>query len=303
MSWAMNDDGTASDEFKDWGEITSSGLSAPANVAATDSLTDKVTITWNSVEGATYYRVFRGITTDTDDMTLLQDNIAVLTFDDTTANDTTVYYYAVKAFNATQTSGFSSVTDGKLASVSGPDDVDVSDAVVSTTVTVPAGANRMEVELWGGGGAGGGGVKPSPWGGYTVYPGGGGASGSYYHMTGIEVTAGEQFELQVGGSGERSQIVRDDNTSAYATPGGNGADATYTAIGTPGQPASSEGANDLATGSVEPDISVGNAGVDDTGGTSLDGTYGRGEGGDGSTTNGVRPAGVGGRIRVKFTTV
>jgi hypothetical protein len=86
-------------------------LPAPTSVQASDGVyTDKVRVTWNSVTGATYYKLYRG----TNSMGWL-DEWAVgnnLLRDDTTAIPGTQYYYWVKACNGIDCSNFSADDSG-----------------------------------------------------------------------------------------------------------------------------------------------------------------------------------------------
>lgn len=320
--WMMNDDQTPTRDYLDWaGAAGGTGLEAPSNVTATSNSTTKVTVGWGSVEGATAYRVFRGLTADTRLMQQIGDEITTTSFEDLGSAETgpdadVVYFYAVKAFNATLTSGFSGTASGKMVTSTAPEDdsgEDYSDEITPRTITVPAGKNRMAVELWGGGGQGGDGpgasydpVSPNP----TINPGGGGASGSYYHLTGIVVTAGETFVLTPGAPGAVSRITRNaDGTNAYANFGGPGGQGSYGLAppGTAGAPASSAGASSFSpNGVVAGDTTVGNAGDGASGGAAVldpDGNE-RGKGGDGSAVKfGTGSAGNGGRIRYRFTAV
>lgn len=318
--WMMNDDQTPTRDYLDWaGAAGGTGLDAPSNVAATSNSTTKVTVTWGSVEGATAYRVFRGLTSDTRLMQQIGDEITTTSFEDLGSAETgpdvdVAYFYAVKAFNATLTSGFSGTASGKMVSSTAPEDEvveDYSEAVLKT-ITVPADKDRMEIELWGGGGKGGDG----PEGSWTpvvppviLQPGGGGASGSYYHRTAIPVTAGETFNLVPGGPGEDTRIIRGtDGTFARATKGGDGGTGSYSVAdpGDPGAPASSAGSISFSpAGDAGVGTTVGNAGDGPLGGDAVVDVegYERGKGGDGATTAaGDGSLGSGGRIRVKFTT-
>jgi fibronectin type 3 domain-containing protein len=81
-------------------EITT--LSPPANVSASDTIVNKVQITWDAVSGASYYQVYRADA-------LLGSKTAVsgwqtgTSYDDTSITAGTTYYYWVKA--ATSSSG------------------------------------------------------------------------------------------------------------------------------------------------------------------------------------------------------
>ncbi|HOD15763.1 MAG TPA: hypothetical protein PK307_00160 [Spirochaetota bacterium] len=91
-------------------------LQAPENVTASNgSFTDKVTVTWDAVAGATYYQVFR---CDTEDGTYEQisGDETETTYDDTdiTLLPNVDYYYKVRALNAETESELSDFAAGKL---------------------------------------------------------------------------------------------------------------------------------------------------------------------------------------------
>lgn len=317
--WAQNADGTPTRDYLDWigsaGGSGGTGLEAPSNVTASSNLTTKVTVAWNSVETATEYQVFRGLTADTRLMTALGSATTAVTVDDTTGDADTTYYYAVKAYNATLISGFSGTAAGKKLSSTSPSADVTYDAMTSNaSLTVPAGKNRMEVELWGGGGKGGDGPDPTGQiigtGPLVVNAGGGGASGSYYHRTNIPVTAAETFSVVVGGSGQNTRLVRTvDGSEIYATHGGNGGVGSFGAgpVGAVGSPASAAGGITFSSpGDAGSGTTVGNAGTDGFGGEPVVDTagYEAGKGGDGATTSkGTGASGNGGRYRVRFYAV
>ncbi len=73
------------------------GLAAPGNVSAGDGASvDFVTVTWDAVEGASCYRVFRAESFD-GDSTPLTGWISATEFADSTAEPGTVYWYSVEA--------------------------------------------------------------------------------------------------------------------------------------------------------------------------------------------------------------
>ncbi len=94
-------------------------LSPPANVSASDgTYTDKVRITWNSVSGASYYRIYRNTSNYSSSATALSNWQSSTTYDDNSASPGQTYYYWVKA--ATSSSGanssdFSSYDTGWIA--------------------------------------------------------------------------------------------------------------------------------------------------------------------------------------------
>jgi hypothetical protein len=73
------------------------GASVPTNVAATDgTYTTKVRVSWDTVVGATSYKVYRA-DTESGDYTELDTGITDLYYDDSTVVPETVYWYKVKA--------------------------------------------------------------------------------------------------------------------------------------------------------------------------------------------------------------
>ncbi|MFA7407812.1 MAG: hypothetical protein WCY93_08375 [Anaerolineaceae bacterium] len=88
----------------------------PTGVAASDgTYTDKVRVTWNASNGATYYRVFRNTSNTHTGETVLVSNHPASPFDDTTATPGTSYYYWVKACNTVGCSDYSIVDTGYRA--------------------------------------------------------------------------------------------------------------------------------------------------------------------------------------------
>jgi hypothetical protein len=84
-------------------------------VSATDGeYTDRVRVTWNSVEGAATYQLIRNITSDVNGSINLVNWTTETSFDDNTAVPGTLYYYRVRGRNADGTlySQFSPATTG-----------------------------------------------------------------------------------------------------------------------------------------------------------------------------------------------
>jgi len=83
--------------------------SAPDAIATDGTYTDRVEISWNSVPGASYYRLYRGTSRYSIGATALSNWQTGLTFSDATAATGTIYYYWVKAANnssGTNSTGF-----------------------------------------------------------------------------------------------------------------------------------------------------------------------------------------------------
>jgi len=95
-------------------------LTPPTNVdASDDTYTDKIRITWNSVTGASYYRVYRA-TSAGGTKTALGSWTTNTTYDDTSAQTGTTYYYWVTAATSSDgacESDFSSYDTGTRQSL------------------------------------------------------------------------------------------------------------------------------------------------------------------------------------------
>jgi len=116
--------------------------SLPENILASDGdYSDKVRVTWNLAEHATYYQVFRDTAPFTTNAELVGDDITASLFDDTTLNGLesgTIYYYWIKACNISGCSDFSTPDagwihkDGLIA----PTNVQASDGLFSQQVRI-----------------------------------------------------------------------------------------------------------------------------------------------------------------------
>ena len=110
-------------------------IASPTNVHAADGVyTDKVTITWSSVANATGYQVWRNTSSDNGSALRLGVSTAPL-FDDSSASPGAVYYYWVRALNATRISVFSDGDSGYRA-LSPPTDVSASDGTFTEKIQV-----------------------------------------------------------------------------------------------------------------------------------------------------------------------
>ena len=86
-------------------------MAVPTGVSATDgTFADKVRVTWNSVSGATFYTVYRAISSGGAKTTL--GVASSPTFDDTTATAGVTFYYWVRATNIYGSSAFSAYNTG-----------------------------------------------------------------------------------------------------------------------------------------------------------------------------------------------
>ena len=92
------------------------GLEAPASVSASDgTYTDRVEVTTPAVTGASYYRLYHGITDDSSQATTIGNWQAATTFADTSVIAGRTYYFWTKAAtgsNGERASGFSPVDAG-----------------------------------------------------------------------------------------------------------------------------------------------------------------------------------------------
>ena len=126
----------------------------PTGVLASDgTFSDKVRVTWNGVDEATSYEVWRNTSSDNVGASKILD-VANTWSDDTSAVVGTMYYYWVKAKNATQTSAFSDSNSGIRAStttaLSVPTGVSASDSNFTDKVRVTwdAVSGAVFYEVW-----------------------------------------------------------------------------------------------------------------------------------------------------------
>src|SRR3990172_4364659 len=77
-------------------DVPPASLAKPTGVTATESFTDHVTITWNAVPNARFYKVYRDESAaGTYGLLLGENNVA--SYNDTTATQGVRYYYKVEA--------------------------------------------------------------------------------------------------------------------------------------------------------------------------------------------------------------
>ena len=92
------------------GRSQAAGMTAPTGVEASDNdYYNKVGIHWDSIKGATSYRIFRNRSNSIASATDVGTTAANYFFDTTGVQGTT-YYYWVRAENGTAVSGFSVVS-------------------------------------------------------------------------------------------------------------------------------------------------------------------------------------------------
>jgi len=95
-------------------ESSTTNFAAPQHVLASDGVyTDKVEITWNAVEGANGYQVWRATANNSGAAALL-GNTGGTSYDDNSSavRSATMFYYWVKAWNSAATSEFSKADSG-----------------------------------------------------------------------------------------------------------------------------------------------------------------------------------------------
>ncbi len=90
-------------------------LSAPTGVNATDgAYSTKIGIYWDTMRGATVYRIFRNTVNDSATATVVGTTQANYFFDNTTPQGQTVFYW-IRSENGSATSGFSEAEQGRRA--------------------------------------------------------------------------------------------------------------------------------------------------------------------------------------------
>jgi fibronectin type 3 domain-containing protein len=120
--------GSSESEFSTFavGKTGYEPLDTPLDVTATDGTQiEKITITWDTVDGATYYRVSRSTSQDSG-YSVISGDETLTSYEDTTATPGTDYYYKVQAFNALQSSVLSDYSLG-MAMLAAPEDVTATD--------------------------------------------------------------------------------------------------------------------------------------------------------------------------------
>ena len=95
------------------GAVGGTTLDAPTSVVASDeNYADKIGIMWDTIRGATTYRVFRNTTDDSSTATDVGTSVTNYYYDSTAATNQ-IYYYWVKAENTTSSSDFSQSDTGE----------------------------------------------------------------------------------------------------------------------------------------------------------------------------------------------
>ena len=130
------------------GGIDNDRIAAPSGISASDgAFTDRISVNWNSVGGATYYEVYRSISPDSGTASLLSSPSSG-PHEDTSANPGVYYYYWVKACDSTVCSSYSSSDQGYRA-LTPPASINASDGLytdrVALTWTASDGASYYQI--------------------------------------------------------------------------------------------------------------------------------------------------------------
>lgn len=90
-------------------------LPTPTVTATDGAFTDKVVVSWGAITGATRYEVWRGLTSVVSAAVKVADVNSATTYNDTSADPGTSYWYFVRAFNDTPAQSSFSVGDSGYA--------------------------------------------------------------------------------------------------------------------------------------------------------------------------------------------
>lgn len=100
---------------------------SPTNTAATDgTYPNKIRVTWNVLQAFSNYEVWRGITSATNQATLLVTDVSTNVIDDSNAVPSQIYYYWIRAKNSAGVSGLGTSDTGQV--LSPPTTINASDA-------------------------------------------------------------------------------------------------------------------------------------------------------------------------------
>jgi cellulose 1,4-beta-cellobiosidase len=129
-------------------DVASGDLAAPANPAASQgTFSDQVQVSWEAVNGAASYQVFRGVSNDESTATRIAAGLTATTYDDTSAVPGTLYYYWIRAKNPPDTGDFSTPVSGYVP-LAAPANVAASTSLphhVAVTWDAVAGASAYKV--------------------------------------------------------------------------------------------------------------------------------------------------------------
>ena len=294
VKWAMNDDGTATDDFRTWvGLSTSTALTAPTNVTASDGTSSSsVVVSWTASAGASYYTVYRSTGSVFSGASVVGTSTTA-SYTDTTVVVDTVYTYWVTASSASATSS-ESTSDTGFAQSSGAN----SRIFTATgTFVVPSGVTSLTGCVVLGKGGDGGDRGAPPWGLPGTYNPGGGGGGGEYALGTIPVTAGETLDIIITSSG--SAIQRSTTVLISSVAGSNGVAGGVSggAGGAGGTGGSFDGTVTTTTRNAGTAGSAGSGSSGGAGGATTPVVTGYGTGGDGSdTASSNATTGSGGRV-------
>jgi subtilisin family serine protease len=109
----------------------------PTNVVASDgSFSEKVTITWDLAANATSYQILRNTSDSSIGAVILEGNRETGTYDDTSGEPGTLYYYWVKGCNDSNCSDYSMSDAGWRSGLYAPTGVTASDGTFSDKVQI-----------------------------------------------------------------------------------------------------------------------------------------------------------------------
>lgn len=306
VRWAMNDDFSATTELKAWLGVSTSDITVPQNLTATDGTSDtSVTVSWTAAAGATSYQIFRAITNDSAVAAVIGSSVTT-SYTDSSVTLGQVYFYWAKAVGNTGTSAFSNGDSGFSQVGSGAGSQTF---LASDTFVVPAGITSIDIEQWAGGGGGGGRGRP-PFGlPGTFFAAGGGGGGAFGSAT-IAVTPAETLTITIGaaaaGGGEStagvngSPVAVSRSTTVLLSSGGGFGGGSDDGGDGAGGAGGAVGTDSSATAVVHTAGNAGAAGSGATGGaggTTSPVSAGSGTGGNGSgTASEAATAGLVGKI-------
>lgn len=114
--------------------VSRSALTAPTNVSASKNDTSKIVITWNSINSADKYFIYRSLTVDgTFDQI---GNTETSSFEDLSGNQTVVYFYKLKSWSSVSDSSDFSETASGYMNLSSPTNVDASLGLYDNKITI-----------------------------------------------------------------------------------------------------------------------------------------------------------------------
>ncbi len=204
--------------------------SAPTGVTAADGAsTASVAVSWTASSGATGYGVYRH-TSDASASASLLGSLAGLSYTDSGATPGTLYYYWVKATNASGSSAFSASDSGHRA-LSAPAGVSATDSAPSAvTVTWSAATGASYYRVYRADTAGGAKTALGSWQTALTYADSSAVVGTTYYYfvaaavdgSGTRPSTYSSYDTGVRPAGGLTLVTALDNPSLTWTTGGNG---------------------------------------------------------------------------------